>query len=306
MNTRQLQYVLKVAEEKSFSAAAKKLYVAQPSLSEFIRKVEDELGYALFDRTAVPLKLTMAGEIYVDTARKILSLEQALGNQLRDMDENQYGKLSVGVSPYSGLPISVLKPFFDVYPNYKVDIQDSVGTAERLRMLEQGELDLCIQPIFEALGSKFVTEEIMSDHLVLAVPREYAFNERVCFRASDEASYPIIETGMLRLLNDKPFISINAGKRLRSSINRLFLQADIGPWIKAVCHSSGSCVDMVNAGLGFTIVQFAHVKYREALPNVKCYLIDQDSVRTKIAAIYMKSRYLSKAARTFIDIVKDI
>ena len=60
MNTRQLRYVIKVAEERSFSIAAKKLYIAQPSLSQFISKVEKEVGYELFDRMATPLKLSMS------------------------------------------------------------------------------------------------------------------------------------------------------------------------------------------------------------------------------------------------------
>lgn len=71
MNTRQLQYVLTVAEERSFSAAAEKLMISQPSLSQFMQKLEGELGANLFERT-VPLSLTQAGELYVQMARKML------------------------------------------------------------------------------------------------------------------------------------------------------------------------------------------------------------------------------------------
>ena len=120
MNTRQLRYVIKVAEERSFSIAAKKLYIAQPSLSQFISKVEKEVGYELFDRMATPLKLTAAGEVYVKTAQEILNLKHAMENRLRDMGKAQYGKLAVGVSPYNGLMPSALKQFFDTFPNCKV------------------------------------------------------------------------------------------------------------------------------------------------------------------------------------------
>lgn len=65
MEFRQYKYVLKVAEEKSFSLAAKKLYISQPSLSQLIIKLEEKIGFPLFDRSASPLRLTYIGELYL-------------------------------------------------------------------------------------------------------------------------------------------------------------------------------------------------------------------------------------------------
>lgn len=306
MNTRQINYVLKVAEERSFSAAAKKLYVTQPSLSEFIRKVERELGYDLFDRSVTPLKLTDAGEVYLETAREILNLERTMENRLRDMDASQYGKLSIGVSPYNGLVTSVLKRFFDIYPNYKVDIQDSVGTAERLRLLEQGELDLCIQPVFEKISSKFVAEEIMSDDLVLLVPSDHPINNELPYRKIEDSPYPVIEARALRKFHNIPFVLVDNNKRLRRNINSLFDLIGLYPYVKVICHKSEGCVDIAISGTCATIVQLGLVKYRGSIPNVNCYLIHQDGERGRIAAIYMRNRYVSKAAREFINILRSI
>ena len=63
MNSRQLQYVVTLAEEKNFTKAAKRLIIAQPSLSQYISKLENELGHTLFDRTTTPLRLTVAGAV---------------------------------------------------------------------------------------------------------------------------------------------------------------------------------------------------------------------------------------------------
>ena len=307
MNTRQLHYVIKVAEERSFSVAAKKLYIAQPSLSQFISKVEKELGYELFDRMATPLKLTAAGEVYIKTAQEILNLEQAMENRLRDMGKSQYGKLTVGVSPYSGLIPSVLKRFFDVFPNYKVDIQDSVGTTERLRLLEKGELDLCIQPIFDTLSnSKFVVDEIMTDNLLLVVPAEYSINSELMRQNDGGLPYPMIDLHMLDLLRDVPFIMVNDEKHLRKNVNNLFEQVGIEPRIQVVCHKSEGCLAMATAGIGATIVQLSLIKYREPQPEVKCYLIRQGYEGNKIAAVYIRNRYISKAAQAFIKILKTL
>ena len=72
MEYRQLKYILKTAEEKSFSLAAKKLYISQPSLSQLIAKTEEKIGAPLFDRSATPIQLTYIGEMYVEMARQIL------------------------------------------------------------------------------------------------------------------------------------------------------------------------------------------------------------------------------------------
>ena len=306
MTSRQLQYVITVAEEQSFSTAAKKLFVSQPSLSEFIRKVEEELGYKLFDRTVTPLRLTIAGEVYVETAKKILNLERMMTTRLHDLDESEFGRLSVGVSPYSSLLPSTLKRFFETLPNYEVYIEDSVGTAERLRLLEQGDLDLCIQPSYETLSKKFAAEKIMLDSLLLAVPADFDVNELLLQVSTydDDRGYPEILPEALRLTQGVPFLTVNSGKHLRQSVDSLFASVGIKPALKVISHKSESCLDMAIAGVGATIVQHSLTKGKEALQNVRCYLIRHEKAYNTVSAVYVRGRYLSKAARVFIDAIK--
>jgi DNA-binding transcriptional LysR family regulator len=305
MNTRQLHYIIVVAEEKSFSTAARKLFIAQPSLSQFVGKVEEELGYKLFDRATTPLKLTAEGKVYIETARKILILVQEMESRLSDMNETRSGKLAVGVSPYNGILTLVLKQFFDVFPNYKVYIQDSVGTEERLRLLEIGELDLCVQPISAAcdLSSKFVVDEIMMDGLLLAVPLEYPINNELICQNDYSLPYPSVDLSMLR---DVPFVIVQDNKRLRKRISNLFEQVGIEPRTQVICSKSEGCLAMASAGIGATIVQSSLIKYGELQPKVKYYSILQDNTKEKIAAISIRNRYISKAAQAFIDILKTV
>ena len=300
MNTRQLYYVIKVAEERSISVAAKKLYIAQPSLSEFIRKVEKEIGYDLFDRTVTPLRLTVAGEVYIETAKEILNLEQAMEKRLRDMDGDEYGKLSVSVSPYNGLMPSALKVFFNRFPNYTVDIHDSVGTAERLRLLEQGDVDMCIQPITDAIGSKFAVEEIMSDDLLLVVPSNHPINDQLKLE-SGEGPWPMVD---LAQFGDMPFVVVDESMNLRRKVSNLFDKAGVVPHIQVVCYKSEGCLDMAISGIGSTIVQSSLIKYREPSHRIKCYAIKQNVIKNRVAAVWVRNRYLSKAAREFINILK--
>ncbi len=303
MNTRQLQYVIKVAEERSFSAAAKKLYIAQPSLSQFISKLEKEIGYELFDRTAAPLRLTAEGEVYVETAREILNLEWSMEKRLRDMNQDQFGKLSVGISPYNGSMPLVLKRFFSIFPHYKVEIYDVSGTEERLTMLERGKLDMCVQAVYTELDRKFVVEEIGTDDLLLVVPSVFPINENVPVFEREGSPYPEVD---LRMFRDLPFVAVDDNMRLGKTVNSIFAAAGIQPNIKATCHKSEDCLAMVAEGIGVTIVQHSLIKYSVNDPRVRNYTIGQDHTKNKVAIVYARNRYLSKAARGFINVLKSL
>ena len=98
MNDRQLRYILTIAEEKNLTAAAKKLYISQPSLSNLLEHVETELNVKLFQRTPAGMILTDAGHLYVDTARQILGLLRSLDLKLDKTREFRHGSMSIGCS----------------------------------------------------------------------------------------------------------------------------------------------------------------------------------------------------------------
>ena len=100
MNSLQIKYVLTVASLKSISKAAKKLHVTQPSLSQYIQKIEKQLGFTIFDRSISPLKLTEEGEILIDTANKIQSLEDNMINKISDIANLKTGNLKIGSSSF--------------------------------------------------------------------------------------------------------------------------------------------------------------------------------------------------------------
>lgn len=304
MNPRQLRYVLTVAEEKSISAAAKKLYVSQPSLSALIKRVEEELGCELFDRTITPLKLTSAGEVYIQTVREMLKLNQEMKTRLRDIEDNPCGKLVVGVWPNIGIMPLIMKRFFEVFPDYDVQIMNSMGEAERLRLLEQGTLELCIQPLYGSLSSKFVVEEISVDNLVLVVPSELPVNDKLANHYDEKLSRPVIEPEELSLLCDVPLVLLDTGMRLRTRIDKLFEQVGIAPHIKMTSQKVEGCFDMAKYGVCATIMPSSLTKYRVSSDKVKYYDIHQNESMDKIGAIYVRDRYLSKAAQTLIDIMK--
>ena len=131
MDSKQLQYILKVAECQNITRAAEQLYVSQPALSSFISKVEEELGAKIFNRSTTPLTLTQAGECYVKTAKKILALQENLKEEVENINCCREGVIRIGLSDMratSLLPF-VLPEFQRLYPNIRIQNIYSLGKA---------------------------------------------------------------------------------------------------------------------------------------------------------------------------------
>ena len=94
-----MRYAYEVYKEKSFSQAAKNLYVSQPALSLAIRKLEDRLGLQIFDRSTTPISLTAEGQMYIDTAQRILRLSEQLESYMDDRRRLHTGRITVGATP---------------------------------------------------------------------------------------------------------------------------------------------------------------------------------------------------------------
>ena len=98
MNLKQARYFITIIEEGSITAAAKKLYVTQPSLSQMLRQIEAECGTDLLVRTPLPMRPTYAGEKYLECARAIILANEKLENQLKDIRNENSGHLRLGIS----------------------------------------------------------------------------------------------------------------------------------------------------------------------------------------------------------------
>ena len=154
MNTKQLKYVIVLAREGSFSRAAETLGITQPSLSQYIKKIEKEIGLELFDRTNGNLRLTDAGQVYIEAGQKILALERRMESQFSDLSDNRTGTVIIGASPYrtAGMMPAVAREFRRRYPGMHLTVREAT-TAELAEGLEQGEFDLALTllPVDERL-----------------------------------------------------------------------------------------------------------------------------------------------------------
>src|SRR5438876_4365624 len=185
MEFHQLRYFVAVAEEGSFSRAAAKVRVAQPSLSQQIRKLEAEVGQRLFDRLPRSVVLTEAGRCLIDYARQILA---SVGDARRCVDELKdeiAGKLAVGaiptIAPYI-LPELVVT-FLKHYPEVTLEIVEDV-TEGITRRIEAGELDVALASTCQQ-SPTLRREWLDNEPLLALVPKEHPLAKKTLIGLDD-------------------------------------------------------------------------------------------------------------------------
>lgn len=145
MNLQQLQYIVAVDEQRHFARAAEACFVTQATLSMMIRKLEEELGVIIFDRSRKPVVPTQSGQVLLEQARTVLHEASAFTQLAEETRSGISGELRIGVIPTLApylLPL-FLQPFLEKYPNVHVRIRE-LTTGQTVEQLRQDRIDVGI------------------------------------------------------------------------------------------------------------------------------------------------------------------
>lgn len=294
MNTNQLKYVVTVADEMSFSRAAQKLYISQPSLSQSIQLLEKELGVLIFSRK--PLKLTYAGEIFIDWAKKVLSSGTQIKQRIADVSQQKEVKLVVGMSPYRStyiLPPVIMK-FKEEFPNCKIVLEEHPSNILQ-SLMDDEKIDLLID-IPNPDTYTYASFPVAKEKILAAVPADW----NIEFEQGDE--YPVIS---LSSLKDKPFILLTKRQQIGKIARNLCLQCGFEPQTTLECHNIETAFAMITTGLGASFIPELFVKHYMKSNKVKCFMIKDYFPEREIAVVYSKEKYLTLAASRFVELLKD-
>jgi len=297
MELRQLRYMLMVAEEKNFSRAAEKLYIAQPHLSQYIQKLEKQIGVKLFDRSCTPLKLTYAGEQFAQKARQMLQLDGNLLQQMRDFAEEKNGRLALGISPVRGayiLPI-VLPAFRTLFPQVELSLHE--GTSANLEdWMNKGVTDLTILSL-PIKSDDFSYEVLMQEKILIVVPPMHPLSQRP---GSNDNPPPL----RLSELEKEPFILLQQGQALRRIADTLFFQVGYRPRIALETRNYDTAHTLAAIGLGLTFATMTISQLNSnASKPVRLFTAEPTFTRT-LSIVYRKDKYLTKFEQAFIRITK--
>ena len=301
MNTKQLKYVLTLAHEKNFSRAAEILGITQPSLSQYIKKIEKEQGTELFNRTGGYVRITDAGRVYIDVGRRILDLEQQMERKLDDLSLFHSGSIVVGVSPYRCIHLmpEIVKRFQQLYPGIHLVIEERAG-ASLLDDAEHGMFDLCIAnlPVDDKV---FDYQLIMEEEVLLAVNRNtplYRKLEKIAMYVSGKRYLAIDHMA----LADEKFVILAESQPTQKMLNVLCSSAGLHINTAVECRTIETQFSMVRAGIGAALIPSGIAEFSRE-EKIAFFSFVQPISYRDMAVIYRKGQYISKVVKDLIDIM---
>ncbi len=292
MNLKQAQYVKTIAECGSITAAAKKLFVSQPSLSQMLRQLEQDIGLPIFDRSTSPLRLTYAGEKYLYAAERILAANSELENQLREIKQQHAGRLRLGISVTRAMQVMplVLPLFVSKYPNVNLELTES-GSATLEELLQAGSIDLALAAL-ESTSTNLAYELIEKESIGILAGRDSNTAKR--FRSGTHLSLDSVE--------GDSFVYLTKGHSSRVVQDKLFRRYGFSPNVlletdslevgRRVAIESGACMILSN----IYVDEYVHQRKAEFFP-----LRDFENNR-HFYACYRKDEFVPRYVRDFIQI----
>ena len=284
MDIKQLTYFITIVEEGNITRAANKLHIAQPPLSNQLKLLEDELGTKLLERGARKVKLTDSGTILYKRAKNILEITKATAIEIEEFGKGVQGTLRLGTISSSGTALlsNRVIDFNKKYPNIKFEIHEG-NTYEVLEMINSGIIEVgIVRTPFNSQNLECLF--LGSEPMIAVMNKDYDFTND-----SDEI--------LLKDLKDIPLIMY---RRFEKILLSEFQKLDFEPNIFCINDDVRTTMLWARAGLGIGIVPKAAVDF-ESMNDIKYKIINQDSLKTKIAAIWVKERYLSIAAKRFLE-----
>ncbi|XCP86863.1 LysR family transcriptional regulator [Roseburia hominis] len=306
----EMLYVYTVYQEGSFSKAAKKLFLTQPALSISIQKIEQSIGMPLFDRSRRPLKLTDAGEIYIELIKKTLLLEREQQQKLNDIRNVVTGTIKLGGSHYLNAYImpDILAGFVREYPGVKLEIMEA-SSYDLADMLADYKLDLTFN-CNPALIKNYNHYKVFEDHILLAVPEEHSINARYAdfaLTASEifegrhlSADCPMIE---LAAFSELELILLRKGNNLYDRAWAMFHEAGFKPKIKLDLSQLVTAYRLARANMAATFVSDRLVRPEDT--SLKFYRLDSSHTTRIFYALLPNKEYVPAAVNRFIQYMQN-
>jgi DNA-binding transcriptional LysR family regulator len=302
MERRTLFYIQKILDEGSISSAAKKLFISQPSLSQFIKRIEDELGVEILERKIKPLQLTSAGEIFLKTEQSIHHMYEQGIKQIMDLSELKRGQVTIGSTNYRTMYLltQVLPAFKYRYPGIDIHLEEGVTEELEIYVLNGiTEISITLLPL---TYPSLAFEELFQEQIVLALPANHPLCKTIPGGNSSYPPYPEINFSQLK---NEPFIVIKKGQKIRASFFNLCHSTKISPNIILETDSMATAQALVASGMGITILPDT-LAINNVFPVMPRYFSLKQVKPRKIGVVFLKGKKLSKASLAFIDVMKEV
>jgi len=289
MDVKAIRYFTEVVRQQSFTRAAEKLYVTQPTISKMLRQLEEELGCTLLLREGRKLYLTDSGKAVYQRGLTILQEFRQLEAEIGDINQLKTGELRLGIPPMVGMQIvGSISAFHKRYPGVELKISEFGGLASQQAVL-QGRLDIAMTALPAENEFPLQVLPLLEHRLCVLVPRTEEWLARERLTLEEVARYPLL------VFNEE--FSLN--RQISKSFQRQGLTPDIaiqsGQW--------DFLATMVQAGMGVAI-----------LPEPICQRLDpasllwlplESELTWTLGLVWRDGNYISSSTRAWIQCCRD-
>lgn len=271
LNLKQALYIKTIAEEGGVTAAAKKLYISQPSLSQMLHQVEADIGLPLFDRSTFPVRPTYAGECFLRAASHMLNIQDHLEQELQEIRQEDRGRIRLGISIQRSVHLlpKILPQFIQQYPHVSLMLQEA-GSADLEQQVLEGQVDL-------ALASTEATYSGLNYRLLQTETVGILAGANSPLAGSLPSGTPI---SLDKALNT-PFVSLKQGHNLRVIQEKLFqalgqqpqilLETDSLEAARQLTLSCGCCMLCTNSYVSRDELFYPLKDYKNSRHFYACY-----------------------------------
>ncbi|SEB81598.1 DNA-binding transcriptional regulator, LysR family [Streptomyces sp. 2131.1] len=284
MQFQQLTYFVAVAEARHFTRAAEEVHVSQPSLSQQIRALENELGAELFSRARGNITLTDAGEALLPLARRILADADTARHEVQELAQLRRGRVRLGATPSvcTGLLPEVLRAFHDLHPGIQLLLEEG-GSHDLVRELARGALDLALVVLpLPAASPALTTVELLQEDLVVVSSAQRPRPGR---------------GGRVRIadLEGEPLVMFRHGYDLRELTVAACRAEGFEPSFTVEGGEMDAVLGFVRAGLGIAVVP--HMVAARAGADLRATPLARPGLRRTIALAHRSDVAPPRAAR---------
>lgn len=300
MDFRELSYITAIAKYQNITKAAESLYISQPTLSKFLKALEEDIGLKLFRRLGNRYVLTHAGECYLQKAEQILQLKNELDLELADIMKRDVGVLRVAFPTMRCtymLP-ATLPDFQKLYPNVKVEIIEAHSDQLDQKILS-GEVEVAFYSQPPKVSDVIEYDTLEKEELLIFTCKDHPIGR---FAVPNPASkYPKLN---LSVLKNERILMMRSGQRTRQIMDDYLKKNDIE--FKNIMYTSNlpAIIELVSVGYGVSFMFEPHLRHRLGNHPIDCYSFGEPCITSNFVAAYRKGSYLPVYARDFIELVR--
>ena len=304
-----MEYVYEVYKEKSFSKAAEKMFISQPSLSATIKRVEEKVGYPIFDRSTKPLGLTELGKEYIRAAEQILTIQSDFDNLVNNWGALKTGKLVLGGSNLfsSWIFPKLMSEFAHIYPQIELILIEDNSTV-LAKMLQDGSLDILLD--YGIQDDKLFQKKLYTkEHLLLAVPVNFEINKKLQdYQISQQdiidlkfldASVPSVPLGNFA---KEPFALMKPNNDTRKRAMKICRSFGFTPHIVLELDQQTTSYNVASSGLGISFLGNTLVSMVPNNPNVVYYKLPLDMSERGLYFNWKSGRHITRAMEEFLKL----